>query len=247
MAGWTDQPLAMDPKPKAPPGASSKSKTHPPKASGVEASNEGKPGKPELKGLILRPDHAGKFFRTEIPGVTKTLELRSVRCRCLGLGDRFYIVCCQQGKNKSGVSVMKVLGSVAFQGVEQIPFDDIPNRYNEHFCPADVFQKLSSKWSNCFGWKVSDALAFKAPKWIPTKGQDWGVVSAFDGFCIVCCFWCLLCCSTYFSAFNATFTLWVFCISCHFHFVTMTYDCNDIIWQHCRDLPPITQPTSSSS
>lgn len=143
--------------------------------------------KKELKGLILRPEHAGKFFRTEIPGTKKTLELRSVRCRCLGLGDRFYIVCCQQGKNKLGVPVMKVLGSVAFQGVEQIPFEDIPNRYNEHFCPADLFQKLSSKWSNCFGWKVSDAVAFQEPKWIPTKGQEWGVgVDVFNFVVFVC-------------------------------------------------------------
>ena len=145
----------------------------PPKA--TASKSKASPQGQNLKGLILRPEHAVKFFHTEVPGVAKTLEWRSVRSRCVAKGDLFYIVACQQGKNNSGTSVFKVLGSVVFQGFEEIADGDIPARYMEHFCSEKDFNALSAKWGSkghCFGWSVSDPLPFKPAKWIASLGQD---------------------------------------------------------------------------
>lgn len=132
----------------------------------------------KLRGLILRPVNATKFFVGEPGGdgqtVTKTMELRSFNCKCVSRGGTFYIVSCHQGKNKYGVNVMKVLGQVTFRGNEKLLHQNVPSRYSEHLCSADDYRNLSRKWTkdHCFGWKVSDAKAFDTPKWIRSNNQE---------------------------------------------------------------------------
>ena len=132
----------------------------------------------KLRGLILRPVNATKFFVGEPGGdgqtVTKTMELRSFNCKCVSSGGTFYIVSCHQGKNKYGVNVMKVLGQVTFRGNETLLHQNVPSRYSEHLCSADDYRNLSRKWTkdHCFGWKVSDAKAFDTPKWIRSNNQE---------------------------------------------------------------------------
>ena len=140
-----------------------------------KAGKEKKANKSRMRGLILRPEFAESFFRLHPnTGTTKTLELRSYNCRCVSIGERFHIVACQQGRNKHGVTVMKVVGSVVFQGNEKITHDSVASRYSEHLCSDKEYQVFVKKWSkdHCIGWKVAESLPMLPPKWIQSNHQE---------------------------------------------------------------------------
>ena len=128
-----------------------------------------------LRGLILRQEHAGKFFKTEVPGRVKTLELRNHNLRCVNPGNQFYIVECGHGRNCSKQLVMKVLGAVTF--TENVPLapEVVPNLYDQHFCNAEDFENIKQKWKKkgtVIGWRVTNAQRFDPPMWFCPSSQD---------------------------------------------------------------------------
>ena len=129
------------------------------------------------RALILRPEHAEKFFGfqdSDGSSKQKTLELRSCFCRCMQPGQRFYIAASQQGRNLYNVSVFKVLGSLTFIANDKIDHADVASRYDEHCCSQKDYDELRKKWNKefCVGWKVSGADRFSSPKWLHSKGQE---------------------------------------------------------------------------
>lgn len=126
------------------------------------------------RGLVLRPEFATKFFDRDSEGQRKTLELRNCNLRCVEPEGRFFIVACQQGKNKHGQKVVKILGSVAFVENLHIPHDQIPKLFDQHLCPREDYNKLSSKWAkdHCCAWRVKEALALPQPMWVNVNNQD---------------------------------------------------------------------------
>lgn len=133
------------------------------------------PDDKKMRGLVLRPQFAQQFFEQDMRTRTsKTLELRSMNLRCVKEGERFFILACQQGRNRHGVNVIKVLGSVQFDGNEQLDIKKVNHRYSEHLCSERDFQQLSKKWNkpHCIGWKVSNPLSFTPPKWLRVTNQE---------------------------------------------------------------------------
>ena len=124
----------------------------------------------------MRPEHAVKFFGEGIPEgePPKTLELRSFNCKCVPVNTPFYIVACQQGRNKNNIPVMKVLGIVVFRGNHNMLHSEVPSRFSEHRCTQKDYAALSHKWVKdfCVGWKVSDASKLPTPKWLKSNHQE---------------------------------------------------------------------------
>ena len=67
------------------------------------------------RGLIIRHEHACKFFQPDKQGRLKTMELRQHNLRCVPQGGCFWVAARGQGKNDQGVIVFKLLGCVQFE------------------------------------------------------------------------------------------------------------------------------------
>ena len=148
------------------------------------------------RGLIIRPEHACKFFQPDKQGRLKTMELRQHNLRCVPQGGCFWVVACGQGKNDQGVIVFKLLGCVQFE--ENVSLNDagVRGTFSSHLCPEDEFEKIRGKWKKkdaVVGWRVSNAQTFDSPKYIKPGSQDWErVPRAHMSTCytVLCDAWC---------------------------------------------------------
>ena len=128
-----------------------------------------------LRGLIVRQEHAGKFFDVDGIGNKKTMELRNHNLRCVKPDEKFYIVECGHGRNLTGDLVMRVRGSVTFVANVQLSPGAVPGLRDQHLCSDEEFQQIQKKWKkkdNVVGWKVKNAeLLPGGGKWMKPHSQ----------------------------------------------------------------------------
>ena len=100
------------------------------------------------------------------------MELRSHNCRCVPPGSEFYIITSGNGKNRHGVHVAQVLGTVVFQGNVELSQDQVQAHFNSHLVPEADFKTVGGKWKKIIGWKVSDAKELTPHKWVKWNSQE---------------------------------------------------------------------------
>lgn len=122
------------------------------------------------RGLLIRPEFASLFFANP----PKTIELRSVNCRCVKPGKSFHIIESGHGKNKHGITVVRVLGTVDFEGNIQIEKHQLASLRDQHRVPDEHLADFSENRKKIVGWKVCNAKPFQSPKWMKWNNQDQG-------------------------------------------------------------------------
>ena len=142
----------------------------PPKADGTSSQ----------RGLIVRPEFASLFFENP----PKTLELRSNNCRCVKPGNEFHIVESGQGKNKHGLTVVKVLGTVEFEGNIQVEKDQLASLSHRHRVSSEQLVAFMDRTKKVVGWKVCNAKQFPTPKWLKWNNQERSLQKHDMGICL---------------------------------------------------------------
>ena len=124
-----------------------------------------------LRGLIITPEHAPKFFESH-EGKLKSMELRGHNLRCVQPRGRFWIVQCGEGRNSAGTLVYRLLGSVQFMENVSLDKSAVQALYASHLCPQDKFEKLSAGWQKVVGWRLCNPMKLCQPTWFKPGSQD---------------------------------------------------------------------------
>ncbi|CAE7792566.1 unnamed protein product [Symbiodinium sp. CCMP2592] len=126
----------------------------------------------QVRGLILRPDHAKRFISAEdvgYPDSKKTLEIRKHKLWCVPVGGRIYIMASGHKKNEQGCPILPCHGILEFQGNETLEASTFSEHFQRHFCTEEELHALQSKsHSACKlqGWKVQLVEAFDPIKYL---------------------------------------------------------------------------------
>ncbi|CAE7474406.1 unnamed protein product [Symbiodinium sp. KB8] len=130
-------------------------------------------GDEQVRGLILRPEHAKRFISAEDvghPGSQKTLEIRKHKLWCVPVGGKMYIMASGHKKNEQGCPVLTCHGILEFQGNESLEEGAFSDHFNRHFCTVEELRALTSKSHHSagkfHGWKVRLVEAFDPIKYL---------------------------------------------------------------------------------
>ena len=135
-------------------------------------SETGEPAGSEERGLIINQKFAHRFFSEN-----KVWELKSSQCRCVKVGEPFWIVESGIGHNTNGLAVFRVLGKVTYHGHKKVTWEELQNEasYPNHRCTGDEIKALMTQWknkANIYAWTVSDAEVLAKPVYIRRGHQD---------------------------------------------------------------------------
>ena len=102
----------------------------------------------------------------------KTLELRNNNCRCVKPGSEFHIVESGHGKNKHGLTVVKVLGTVEFEGNMPLEKDQLQSLSHRHRVSSEQLVAFMDRAKKVVAWQVCNAKPFPTPKWLKWNNQE---------------------------------------------------------------------------
>ena len=138
----------------------------------------------QVRGLILRPEHAKRFISAEAvgyPDSKKTLEIRKHKLWCVPVGGRIYIMASGHRKNEQGCPVLPCHGILEFQGNESLEAAAFSDHFKRHFCTDEELHTWQSKCQHSAGklqgWKVQLGEAFEPIKYLVRPVGEAGMLT----------------------------------------------------------------------